>query len=412
MKQLIVLVLFLVNSFFLFSQKNLNQKGYIIDLNGEKTEGIFDIQEWHTTPDFIVFNGKKKYPKDIKSFAVFIDDQITEEYSTKFVELETSPFLINNLNCENSFKLVQKNLFLKKLIGGSRPLYGYYKNDRAHFFVEKENKTTSLLYKRFHDCEKPGKYLITRYTFRNQLTSLLDDCKDIPKSKFKSITYSTKDLVKIIEKYYSCKGENTKKKDTNSLIDRRHKINASIGSGFTTASYTLDNYLGSIKYKASLTFSAKISYEFFVKRSNAGFSFSPYLTYRQSKIESKPREIFQSQIHELKLLGIGLQAKKYIKKAPAFAATIGLDYTKNLKKKSFYYADSAGLVTSSLYPDFMDNAFLTSNIGLTYHFNNFFVQGEYSFGMNILELPETLALVLHQFNIRVGYTILDTKKKK
>ncbi len=181
--------------------------GYILK-DGAKKQGQIDNQNWDKNPAKIQFKGESGMQvlssTDIQEFEVG-----KEYYVSRVVDLDVSPHKLNSIKENVPPKFVNDTtLFLRVLVQGELSLYSLKdRNDKQHFFVEKNGETSEL--SRFKQKKKvKGQVkLFTEDKYKKELAGYFADCAAL-KAKTSTIKFTRNHLQKVVRNYNKCMGEN------------------------------------------------------------------------------------------------------------------------------------------------------------------------------------------------------------
>ncbi len=197
---------FLICQLNLFAQKNL-KPGYIIVNSGDTVKGFIEYTFFQKNPNRIYFFRSDKdkptrySPLQIKGFGVQ-----GEVYEAAIVNVDKSPFDINELNNNQELKMQTDTTFIREIFKSPKSLYSYRDNDgRVSFFIKKNNRIEWLTYKLYLKELENGNIIVARNNeFQDQLNEYLSDCNSITKL-ISTTTYATSDLERLFKSYYECK---------------------------------------------------------------------------------------------------------------------------------------------------------------------------------------------------------------
>lgn len=203
------LLVFLIGTSLLpsaFGQENY-LPGYVIANDGDKITGFINYLNWDKNPKKITFKKDQEgeptsfIPKDIVEFGV--SDEI---YSSAIVQIETSPFHLNNLDSRPTLNFIKDKVFLQKMIGGEKSLY-YHKGNQSKesFYIQDDEKFVLLVHKTYYTYEEEIKKIAQNKTFQEQLINYLSDCQPIATKSYRS-DYKKQSLEKLFQEYYKCIG--------------------------------------------------------------------------------------------------------------------------------------------------------------------------------------------------------------
>lgn len=194
------------------SQQNF-KPGYIITNSNDSLKGFIDFREWGYTPSKITFRrptGEKQdfTPGQIREFAI----PPREYYVSRKVSLDLTSFDINDLTSFGKPRSVKDTLlFLSVIVKGKTSLFFIKdRNDREHFYIEKENQPTEeLILKKNMKTSDEGFtnsskiYLVTTEIFKGQLILFFSDCLAL-KEEINGSEYKTASLRSLVVHYNEC----------------------------------------------------------------------------------------------------------------------------------------------------------------------------------------------------------------
>ena len=207
-----LLVILLTDTFF--CQENF-QRGYIITQSGDTARGYIDYRNWSKNPLSIAFKlntedtviTARYMPHQIRKFSV-----AGEMYESAQVEIDISPYKVEEIDFSSEYKMKQVNAFLLVLIEGEKSLY-YLKDEfgKEHYMIMQDTVFKSLLMKKYlvivaekqHLLLDERYFMITNEKYKSQLHEYFIDCPFLQK-KINDTEYKTKSLVELFEDYYRC----------------------------------------------------------------------------------------------------------------------------------------------------------------------------------------------------------------
>ena len=178
------------------------QPGFIITNDNDTIRGQIDYQNWVINPKSIDFIGTDRREISFNSLDISGFQVADEFYLSAVVQIETSPYLVNELNDVAQFRFDQKFVFLQAQILGEKSLY-HLKDETAkdHFYIVVGNELQLLRYKRYLS----GRLAIENKTYQGQLANYLSDCDKVD-GWVKNTPYNKRYLSELFEKYARCKG--------------------------------------------------------------------------------------------------------------------------------------------------------------------------------------------------------------
>ncbi|MFC2123797.1 hypothetical protein ACFLU5_03210 [Bacteroidota bacterium] len=183
------------------------REGYIVTNLGDTIFGFIDYKDWEINPKSIIFTlkrgpiGKTFLTTDILSFGV--ENKI---YRSSIVEIDNSPYRKNEITHSRSPKLVTDTVFLQVLVDGDKRLYQLKDgNWKEHFFINIDDKITTLVYKRYLDDTNRKSRVTSITQYKDQLQTYLQDCSTI-NEVIPLVEYSREDLMNCFKYYSDCAG--------------------------------------------------------------------------------------------------------------------------------------------------------------------------------------------------------------
>jgi len=217
MKERIFILILLLIGTCLFGQISY-EKGYTIDVNGNRQECLIKNMDWKNNPSEFLYKINpddeplKAFPETIKEFGVYG----TSKYVSYLVKIDTAVADLNNLTYEKNPTLADERLFLKVLVEGAATLYTYNDGNLLRFFYSTSDTVPQqLIYKEY--LKEDGTYGVN-YRFRQQLCTDLK-CAFLKTSDVEKLSYYSSPLIKYFSKYNDCMGlestdyKNREKKD-------------------------------------------------------------------------------------------------------------------------------------------------------------------------------------------------------
>jgi hypothetical protein len=216
-----ILMLFLITfSSYCFGQISY-EKGYYIDSEGKKVEGLIKDMDWNRTPQKFNF----KLNDDAKSQTIHSSDII--EFGiyeiSKFQRYEINLDITNNdasaliANRDPNYEL--RDVLLEVLVQGKANLY-YYSDGNIiqHFYNTDDNASIRpLTYKKY--LSKTGNVLENN-DFRKQLFENFK-CKTLTLETALNLNYNKTDLIEYFQTYNACHNVQSKvfKKQKRDIFD-------------------------------------------------------------------------------------------------------------------------------------------------------------------------------------------------
>lgn len=203
-KKYIFLLITLVYVGFIQAQTK-NKKGYYIDNNGVKKEGLIKDLDWGITPtSFIFYTSEDSEGKTItlNNASVFSIYDVVK-YERHQINIDQSSNKLNDLGRDRNPAMRIETLFLKVELEGNVKIYSHTGSNGSNFFYQKEGELIEpLIYKRYLTYD--NKIKENNY-YQQQLTSTFT-CEGLSYNTA-NLSYKKNDIIKYIEKYNTCKGE-------------------------------------------------------------------------------------------------------------------------------------------------------------------------------------------------------------
>jgi hypothetical protein len=195
----------------------------LINKEGDSVRCEIAYKRWDKNPRSIKVRGTSKslyLPGDIKGFTV-----AKESYVSAFVDVEISPYKLDQLEDNANYKYRSDTVFLQQLVGGSRSLYFLQDQDgKKHFYIY-DGKFVHLDYKQYKrkDDTKSinAKSVVASRKYLGQLTNYLN-CPGI-QDRIAKVQYEAGALTKLFMKYYECNG------GEKGVVKPRHEMAAEMG---------------------------------------------------------------------------------------------------------------------------------------------------------------------------------------
>lgn len=182
--------------------------GYIIGNDGDTIYGEIHFADWEKSPIYIRFkpdpqsNEYKYRPLDILEFSVAGDF-----YRSAVVEVEISPWDLQDLNKDASFSFRTDNVFLRVLVSGKKSLYTFKPNiGKEQFYLGEDNGYELLLYKAYIKDVDGHNNKVENNKFKGQLIYYLQDCPEIQQI-VSNVKYFEKSLINVFIDYSRCIGQ-------------------------------------------------------------------------------------------------------------------------------------------------------------------------------------------------------------
>ena len=181
------------------------EKGFFIEVNGNKVECLVKNVDWNDNPDRFEYKlAPDGEPKIMETSAIQgfgIDHWF--KYVRKQVKMDWSSDKLDSLSNERNPIWTTEQLLLKVLVEGKATLMFYQHGNLIRFFYYvDEAAVQQLVYKKF----LKGNDVAVNSDFRQQLW-LNVNCGQASQNSFSNISCSERELVRYFRKYNECKGQ-------------------------------------------------------------------------------------------------------------------------------------------------------------------------------------------------------------
>ena len=286
-KKEILLLLLCFISIYSFSQDTF-KKGYFINNEGEKIEGLIKDLDWRFNPNDIIYkqseNEVEKFINisEIKSFEIF-NSSLYEKASVK---IDRSSSYLNNLSEKRAPDYAEETLFLKVLIKGKATLYSYEdQNLIRYFYAIDSNTPEQLIYKEYFS----NKTTVKKNTdFRIQLFKYVKSA-ELTYKNINKVDYNKKDLATIFTNFN--KENNSSYQDLYEKekikVENKDLFNLTLKTGINQSNIQLNNdnyghHISNVNLEKSYALKFSIETEFFLPFNNNKWSFIIEPTYQSS----------------------------------------------------------------------------------------------------------------------------------
>jgi len=374
----------------LFAQNN-QDKGYIINLSGERIEAEIQYQDWArnpTTIDVIIGGQKIKYsPKQIIGFG-FDNGVFYESYNGK---IDQSSQFYNRLSEDKEPEWIETSVFLKRLIQGPAQLYVHDNNTVVTYYFKKEGEEIKpLIYKIYKNQNGQSAY---NEQFKNQLRANVF-CGD---ANFKSLKYKASDLENYFVEYNQCTLGDEYQAQTK--VYTKNRVEFGVQAGIRSEK----NYVHYPAYAASHEFSAtsptvglNIEYQFpFLQNKYAVAVEANYFHFKRQDVQANPR--FGLAI-ERKIIEIPVGLQYYLLKQQDHKAFIGAFYNIKIDLANANYTE---VVYSETNRSNIENI-SSFSLGAGYQWKNLGIKARYNLKSNF-EVGEYMKGNTSSFSVNLFY---------
>ena len=213
----------------LFGQAKF-EKGYFVNAQGERIEGLINNLDWEYNPDSFEFKTEEGGATQIVAVAEAREFAIVAEkkFLSAFVKIDSSSDILTKSAKYVAPYWYSKQVFIKVLVDGNMSLYSYRTSGYHRFYYKlKSDSITPLIYKRyFVHSDQLGfnrQYIM-------QLEKLLD-CGDL--SKKTNVNYTAEALINLVNQYDQCTNSTT----VNYKLEKKLAFSAKLTAGANYSSY-------------------------------------------------------------------------------------------------------------------------------------------------------------------------------
>uniref|UniRef100_UPI00404A2F3E hypothetical protein n=1 Tax=Gelidibacter sp. TaxID=2018083 RepID=UPI00404A2F3E len=284
--KLISFSLFFLFFYSLYAQNDF-EKGYFIDIYGNKVDCLIKNLDWKNNPKEFIYktseNGELKTGdlNSVKKFEI-LDNVI---YIKGSVRAEINATKSNKLDYSDKLDLKDEIVFLKLLVGGKLNLYMYNNSNSRLFYFQLENEPITLL--EYKEYINSNEQITKNQNYKKQLWSLMQ-CKAIDINRVNNTDYVQSDLTSIFADFNTCDNELSyvfNKKKQGSIIN----INIRPGINFSKTDYNSPGQdMGRYRdfdFDRELSFRLGIEFEYILPFNNNKWSLIFEPTYQYYKTE-------------------------------------------------------------------------------------------------------------------------------
>lgn len=339
MKKRMIMLLILFTVGIKLSAQNKFEKGYIINSDGSKFEGLIKNLDWSQSPSQIEFKEDNTTISrligidKIKGFE--IDNKV--KYIKAEVDVDISSDDTNSLDDDEKPRFIKKTAFLKAVVEGEFTLYKYNNDNVIRFFYNKENHFEPLIFKRYLIS---GTQITKNNKFISQLKTL-SNCDNISTSEILNLEYKESDLKDIFIKFNTCGNVEYKNYSKETYKNLFH---LSIRPGINFSSLNVDNHkyidVFGAGFERQTNFRVGLEFEFVLPFNNNKWSIIAEPTYQYFK--AGKREVFTKNI-----LGEDVSNSTSIKYS-SIEVPIGIRYYAFLNEKSKLFFNASFIFDAPL----------------------------------------------------------------
>ena len=232
-----LLILTLLSLSFTLNAQSKYQSGYYIDNSGNRVEGFILNRDWKNNPK--EFRFRKSTEEEFKPYAATDVREFGITGMVRFgsftVDIDRSGNRLAVMSREREPNLTKETLFLRYAVEGEINLLAYSEPDLKRYFINKEGKTTQLVYKPYRDTANKISY---NNDYKFQLLEELK-CENIDLARVRSTEYSLKGLSDLFVSFNTCKGADFVDYRTKKTND--NKLQVSVLAGYQQAQFSMSS---------------------------------------------------------------------------------------------------------------------------------------------------------------------------
>lgn len=404
MKKKLLFAFFFCSLSVVYSQIKY-EPGYIIDLNGMKSEVLIQNVDWKANPISINYKRNnnseviKANTREIKEFEVG-----NFHYVAAKVNVDQSSHITKNLSTIRDPEFKEETHFLRYLVNGPANLYILDGNNIKYFYNLEEGPIEPLISKRYN---VNGKILYNNQ-FRQQLFSNVQ-CGSKDLINVQNLDYIKDSLISYFVDYNTCIDENYVFESPKRIGD----FNLSIKAGVGLANLMVERGLNAkgvkmsdLEYRASV----ELEYVFPFNRNKWATYFEP--AYRTFTGEEKLTEEFNADLTaQYTSVELGLGARHYLFLNEDSKLFLSLGYVYDIPVGSEVLFANTNRNIDPVVSDF--NASSSINLGFGLNFKNkYLIEAKYVINRSFdgfKEVPENYYLDWRSkysaLTILVGYRL-------
>lgn len=202
MKNFYVVFAFLFIQSVAFCQIDF-QQGYYINNDQQRVSGLIKNEDWNNNPtefDFKKTENAEKQTQLINDVTEFGVDDVSK-YLRETVSIDRSSDKLANLTRNRNPKFLKEELFLKVLVEGKANLFVYNDGNLRRFFYQKDGGEIQQLI--FKSYKTKSNFVAENNRYKQQIANELS-CEQIDDSALENLSYKTKSLLRVFEKYNEC----------------------------------------------------------------------------------------------------------------------------------------------------------------------------------------------------------------
>lgn len=338
------------------------EKGYYIDNNNNRVDGMIKNHEWKNSPTFIEFRQSDSTEPIRLDISLVSEFEVAKSKYKRFkLDIDVSGASLSNYNYTKDPNFENKLLFLKVLVEGETSLLEC--SDYNKFIISKNDSIAEqLIYKKYLEKDQ----IKTNESYKSQLWNALH-CSKISITDIISIEYKKQKLVNLFVKYNSCKEIDYINYE---IREKKDFFNLAIKPGIRRSNLDMrngQNHTQNVKFDPSISFCISLDAEFIFPFNKNKWAFIMMPTF-QSYHQEDSRPTFNNDVSYKSIeLPLGIRYYSFLNSSSKIyfsASVVVFDYPINSKIG---------------YLDISSTTNLNFNIG--YSFKNRF-SGEIQFGTN------------------------------
>lgn len=364
------------------------EQGYIIDLNGRKSEVLIQNAEWKANPSFVNYkttlNGdvRKATINDIKEFKVG-----NFHYVTFKVDVDQSSHITRDLSVDRNPEFKEETLFLRKLVEGPANLFVLDGSNILYFYSTREKPIEQLISKRYN----VNRRIARNSQFRQQLLSGLQ-CEGMDLTDVQNLDYRRDSLINYFVQYNSCVDETY----VYEHIKREGDFNFYFKGGVQFANLTVERGLNAkgvemsgMGYRASVG----LEYVFPFNRNKWAAYFEP--AYRTFSGDKELTAVFNADLSaKYSSVELGLGVRHYFFLNEDSKLFLNLAYVYDVPVGSEVLFANTNRNMDPILTDFNSSPYVNIGVGLNFK-NKYLIEARYGINQEFngfLEVPENYYL--------------------
>lgn len=406
MRKFLLSISLFILSFVGFGQSSF-EKGYFINNENIRTEGLIKNEDWLKNPTSFQFKvaensaTQEQTIQNVREFGIY---NICKYVSAE-VDMDMSPTTLKDLSKDKNPIWEHKQLFLNALVEGKANLYYYSTGSLQRFFYSsKDSNIKQLIYKKYvQDFNQTA----VNDTFRLQLRNDVF-CSLASNMVLSTIPYQKKELVDYFIDYNTCSDPAYA---APSWKHNKGQLNLSVSAGLAHSSMQLTlngrSYMNrDFGSNTNGTYAIDVEYILPFNNNKWGITLSP--SYQSFK--SEQQSDYSTGTVDFKAVEIGVGLKRYFFLNEEAQVFVNLQYNSILS----YRFDSKFGFKSHSTQDFLydpiDKAYNPTLVyGLGFEYSRIFAEFRYHSPQNIMSKYPSWDAKLEKISFRVGYKFLETK---